>query len=370
MGDPFAGIYRGRRVLVTGHTGFKGSWLCQWLHRLGAHVAGIALPPPAGPNLFAVLGLAQRIDHHLVDVRDAEEIQRTVAHIEPEIIFHLAAQAMVRQAYREPKATFDTNVGGTVNVLEAIRSNPSVRACVVVTTDKCYENREWPWGYRECDPLGGHDPYSASKAAAELAVASWRKSFCADQGPWLATARAGNVIGGGDWSPERIATDVIAACAAGGAVHLRNPAATRPWQHVLEPISAYLHLGARLLGDRPADSAGAWNVGPDDADVVTVEVLARQMVAAWGSGSVEVDPRAANLHEAGQLKLDGSKIRARLGWHGTWNVREAVVHTVAWHRAHLAGEDCRRITDEQTDAYLDSARRRGLGWAGQSITLR
>lgn len=364
MAVPFAGAYRGRRVLVTGHTGFKGSWLAHWLLRLGAEVGGVALAPATAPNLFTLLSLEGRLRHQLLDIRDSAALAATVTSFKPEVVFHLAAQPLVRAAYRDPKTTFDTNVGGTINLLEAIRTAGGVRACVVVTTDKCYENHEWPWGYRESDPLGGHDPYSASKAAAEIAVASWRNSFFASSGLRLASARAGNVIGGGDWSPERIATDIIAACAVDGIVRLRNPGATRPWQHVLEPLAAYLHLGARLLGEDATRFAEAWNIAPDDADVVSVEHLSRLMIAAWGAGRIEADTASGHPHEAGLLKLDGSKIRARLGWHGSWNVAQAVARTVAWHRAHLAGSDCRLITDAQIDDYVASARARGLAWAG------
>ena len=370
MSASFAGAYRGRRVLVTGHTGFKGSWLAHWLLRLGAEVGGIALAPATSPNLFDLLSLSGRLRHRLIDIREGAALTAALADFKPEVVFHLAAQPLVRAAYRDPKTTFDTNVGGTVNLLEALRTVGGVRACVVVTTDKCYENREWPWGYRECDPLGGHDPYSASKAACEIAVASWRRSFFADGGPWLASARAGNVIGGGDWSTERIATDVIAACATNGAVHLRNPGATRPWQHVLEPLAAYLHLGARLLGADAARYAEAWNIAPDDDDVVSVERLSRLMVTAWGAGRVEADPATGHPHEAGLLKLDGSKTRSQLGWHGAWNVAEAVARTVAWHRAHLAGDDCRPITDAQIDAYVEAARTCGLAWAGNATDSR
>jgi CDP-glucose 4,6-dehydratase len=370
MSAPFASAYHGRRVLVTGHTGFKGSWLAHWLLRLGAEVGGVALAPTTMPNLFGLLALGGRMRHRLIDIRDHAALGAEIAAFRPSVVFHLAAQPLVRAAYREPKPTFDTNVGGTVNLLEAMRAAGGVHACVVVTTDKCYENREWSQGYREDDALGGHDPYSASKAAAEIAVASWRRSFFAAGGPWLASARAGNVIGGGDWSPERIATDVIAACAVDGAVRLRNPAATRPWQHVLEPLAAYLHLGARLLGADGADFAEAWNVAPGEDDAVSVERLARMMIDAWGAGRVEADDASGHPHEAGLLRLDGGKARERLGWHGAWKVGEAVARTVAWHRAHLAGDDCRRISDEQIDAYVESARCCGLAWTGSTPVVR
>ena len=356
-------VFSGRRVLVTGHTGFKGSWLCEWLLSLGADVTGIALAPATTPALFNLLGLSQRIRHHVTDVRDIAAISAIFGAVQPEVVFHLAAQPLVRLSYREPRETWEVNVGGTVNVLEAVRASESVRACVVVTSDKCYDNREWPWGYRESDPMGGHDPYSSSKGAAELAVASWRKSFLAQSGCRLASARAGNVIGGGDWAADRIVVDFVTAVAAGRTLSLRNPQATRPWQHVLEPLSGYLDLAARLFGDGGETFADSWNFGPAEASVVTVGELARYLVQAWGSGTIEDVSRPGQLHEAGSLKLDCSKARSRLGWHGIWDVPQTVAATVEWYRQHHQGRNIDAITREQISTYTLQARHAGIPWA-------
>lgn len=359
----FQDAFRGRRVLVTGHTGFKGSWLTRWLLDLGADVTGLALAPDTSPSLFTLLGLQGEIRHHEVDVRDAEGLRRVVREARPEIVLHLAAQALVRMSYLEPKATWDVNVGGTVNLLEAVRQVGGVRACVVVTSDKCYANREQVWGYRECDPMGGHDPYSSSKGATELAVASWRSSFfLGPSDTRLASARAGNVIGGGDWSSDRIVVDFIRSITAGRPLVLRNPTATRPWQHVLEPLSGYLALAAHLLGDQGHDQADGWNFGPADESIVTVETLARALVAAWGAGEVKVSRDPGQPHEAGLLKLDCSKARFHLGWHGVWNLAETVRHTVDWYRGlHLGGE-AKRLTREQISAYQAAATQAHLPW--------
>jgi CDP-glucose 4,6-dehydratase len=360
----FSDVFRGRRVLVTGHTGFKGAWLSEWLLGLGAEVTGIALACDTSPALFEVLGLAHRIaSHQLIDVRDPQVLAQAVARARPEVVFHLAAQPLVRLSYREPAATWATNVQGTVNLLEAVRSVSSVRACVVVTSDKCYENREQVWGYRETDAMGGHDPYSASKGAAELAVASWRCSFFHDpNGCRLASGRAGNVIGGGDWSKDRIVVDFVTSIIAGRPLALRNPRATRPWQHVLEPLSGYLHLAARLFtkgGERFADS---WNFGPADTSVTTVEHLSRLLVAAWGAGDIEILGNAGQPHEAGLLKLDVSKANTSLGWQGIWGVERTVRETVTWYQAHLTDSDVRSLTRQQIAAYSADARAAGLSW--------
>ncbi len=359
----FSGAYLGTRVLVTGHTGFKGSWLCHWLIRLGAEVTGLALPPGTDPQLFSALGLERRLDHHLADIRDPAAVLRVLQTAKPAIVFHLAAQALVRRSYAEPKATFDINIGGTVNVLEAVRATPSVRSCVVVTSDKVYENREWEWGYRECDALGGHDPYSASKAAAEIVTASWRRSFLADGRIRLATARAGNVIGGGDWSADRLVPDFVAALSAGRALELRNPQATRPWQHVLDPLSGYLHLAASLVRANGASFAEAWNFGPDERSVTTVAELAGLLIAAWGSGTVRAAAAAGQPHEAGLLKLDVSRAAVRLGWRSSWDAATAVAHTAAWYRAHRDGGDCQALSDRQIAHFSRSAAATGQRWA-------
>ncbi len=362
----FADSFRGRRVLVTGHTGFKGSWLSQWLLDLGAEVHGLSLAPDTVPALFDVLGLSKRMaSHRLTDVRDAAAVQVAVAAIRPEVVFHLAAQPLVRLSYREPAATWATNVQGTVNVLEAVRAVGCVRACVVVTSDKCYENREQVWGYRETDAMGGHDPYSSSKGAAEIAVSSWRRSFFQDPaGTILASGRAGNVIGGGDWSADRIVVDFVKAIVAGEPLRLRNPGATRPWQHVLEPLSGYLLLAASLLPANGARFADGWNFGPVDASVASVKDLADRLVAAWGSGVVETPGNAGQPHEAGLLKLDVSKAGTQLGWKGIWDVQRTVVETVAWYKSqHQGGIDVSAVTRGQIAAYAADARKAGMAWA-------
>ncbi|HNY29703.1 MAG TPA: CDP-glucose 4,6-dehydratase [Fibrobacteria bacterium] len=360
----FRDAYRGRKVLITGHTGFKGSWMAEWLLGLGAKVAGYSLAPNTSPSHFDLLGLQDRLEHVVGDVRDGQALERTVLEFQPEIIFHLAAQPLVRLSYAQPAMTWETNVMGTVNLLEAVRKSPSVKACVVVTSDKCYENREWPWGYRETEAMGGHDPYSASKGAAELVVASYRRSFFKDpSGCRLASGRAGNVIGGGDWSADRIVTDFVRSILADKPLSLRNPKATRPWQHVLEPLSGYLDLGSRLLADGGAGFADGWNFGPSEDSVVLVQDLARLLVGAWNRGEVVVDTTGNHPHEAGLLKLDCSKARQELGWHGVWGVQETVRRVVAWYKEHSEGGDMVLRTREQIQSYGDEARRQKLPWA-------
>jgi CDP-glucose 4,6-dehydratase len=325
----------GRRVLVTGHTGFKGSWLTALLTRLGAEVCGYALPATGSPNL-ATLGnvgslLAQE---NLADIRDPETLKASIRQAQPDIIIHMAAQALVRQSYADPLETWSTNVMGTVNVLEAAGSVSSIRAIVVVTTDKCYENRAWEWGYRETDPLGGHDPYSASKAATELVAQSYRRSFFSAGGPLLATARAGNVIGGGDWSTDRIIADAARAAAARKPLIVRNPAATRPWQHVLDCLSGYLTLAATLwAGDQAA--ATAFNLGPDSADNVSVGELLDRLGRHWPelSWRPEVEQALAPPHEAAYLYLDSSRARQALRWRPRWTLDTALEKTATWYRA-------------------------------------
>lgn len=360
----FQGAYSGIRVLVTGHTGFKGSWLAEWLLALGAKVHGYSLEPDSTPSHFQILDLGARIESNFGDVRDRTELNRIVARVKPEIVFHLAAQPLVRRSYAEPVSTWETNVMGTVNLLDAIRTCDSVRACVVVTSDKCYENREWPWGYRETESMGGHDPYSASKGAAELVVSSYRRSYFRDRvGCQLASARAGNVIGGGDWSADRIVTDFVKAILSDHPLSLRNPYATRPWQHVLEPLSGYLELGARLIQSDGQEFADGWNFGPSDDSVVLVQDLARKLVAKWGRGQVVIDNSGNHPHEAGLLKLDCSKARLKLGWHGVWDVDETVNRVVEWYKSHSEGAYMPPCTSEQINAYCSDAHRLGLAWA-------
>jgi len=354
----------GRRVLVTGHTGFKGSWLSLWLSQLGAEVHGYALAPPTQPSLFEVADVAANLGTHTIaDVRDAAAVQHALTAADPDVVFHLAAQSLVRESYIDPRGTVETNVLGTVNVLEAVRALHRPCVVVVVTSDKCYENRDWVWGYRENDRLGGHDPYSMSKAATELVVASWQRSFfpperTADHRVRVASARAGNVIGGGDWQRDRIMADCVTALEHGVPIEVRNPPSTRPWQHVLEPLGGYLLLASRMLSasaETAADLAQAWNFGPDIADVWPVSRLADEVVRQWGSGSwTDVsNPRAP--HEARLLALNCDKAHQRLGWRPTWSASRAVAETVAWHKARLAGQPMQQMTMTQIRAFAAEA---------------
>jgi CDP-glucose 4,6-dehydratase len=342
--------FRGERVLVTGDTGFKGSWLSLWLSELGARVTGYALPPESDEGLFGRANLGRRVRHVDGDVRDLGRISALVAEEKPAFVFHLAAQALVRRSYADPQGTIDTNVIGSVNLLEAVRREPSVRALVYVTSDKCYRNKEWVWGYRESDELGGGDPYSASKAAAEVVFSAYQESYFARRpGFGAASVRAGNVIGGGDWSEHRIVPDVVRALRAGEPVVLRNPGATRPWQHVLDPLYGYLRL-ALALADDPAAHAGAWNFGPDDRSVRTVDDVARLAVEAWGGGRVEHRAEQGAPHESTLLQLSVDKARARLGWRAKYDFTTAVRETVGWYREAHDGADvlelsCRQIAD-------------------------
>jgi CDP-glucose 4,6-dehydratase len=350
------GFWRGRRVLLTGHTGFKGAWLAVWLQRLGARVAGFSLPPPTSPSLFDALALEPTLDHTIGDVRDAAAVRACVERVSPDIVFHLAAQPLVRESYRVPADTFATNVLGTAHVLDAVRACPSVRAMVCVTTDKCYENREWTWGYRESDRLGGRDPYSASKAAAELVLAAYRQSFFEapdGHGAVLVTARAGNVIGGGDWSADRILPDAVRAFTRGEPLRIRRPAATRPWQHVLEPLGGYLQLAERAATDGRAWQ-GAWNFGPLDDDVVSVRELVASFAAHWGEGAAWVAAPDDGPHEAHLLKLDISKARSTLGWTPRWRLDRALRETAEGYAAMVGGSRgtaLRAILDAQIARY-------------------
>ena len=347
----------GRRVLVTGHTGFKGGWLALWLHALGAEVSALALPPPTTPSLFEAAGIGELVANHIADVGDYAAVQRAIAATRPEFIFHLAAQPLVRQSYAAPVETYASNVMGTVHVLEAARQVGGVAGIVCVTSDKCYENREWDWPYREADPMGGHDPYSSSKGCAELVVSAWRRSYFAESGPALASVRAGNVIGGGDWAEDRLIADLVRAFEAGRAPLIRHPRAVRPWQHVLEALGGYLTIGERLLaGDRRC--ADAWNFGPLDADIRPVDWIVAQMRGAWGAEApaATADPRPTP-HEAGLLRLDCSRARAVLGWQPVLGLGTAIAWIVDWHKAVAAGEDARDITLRQIRHYEALANR-------------
>lgn len=350
------GFWAGRSVLVTGHTGFKGAWTCLWLQSLGARVSGLALPPGTRPALFDLLGLGAGMRSETADIRDGAALDRLLADAAPEVVLHMAAQSLVRRSYRDPVGTFETNVTGTVALLHAVSRTPSVRAVVVVTSDKAYENREWPWGYREEDALGGHDPYSASKGAAEIAAASMRRSyfrpFAAEGHPArIATARAGNVIGGGDWSEDRLVPDIVRGCLGpAGEVTIRAPQAVRPWQHVLEPLRGYLMLAEALHAGR-AGADTAWNFGPGREDERPVIEVAEAVVAALGQGRIARAPVPPALHEAHLLTLDNSKARAGLGWRPALGFAETVAMTAGWYGGWARGADPRRLTLDQIAAY-------------------
>jgi CDP-glucose 4,6-dehydratase len=358
----FGGAYDGRRVLVTGHTGFKGSWLALWLDALGARVHGLALPADTDPSHHRLLALGH--DETLVDLADAGATAAALREARPQVVFHLAAQSLVRRGYREPELTYRTNVLGTVALLEAVRATPSVRAVVLASSDKCYENREWVWGYRESDRLGGRDPYSASKACCEIVAASYRDSWLsAGDGRGfpvlLATARAGNVVGGGDWAEDRLVPDLVRAAAAGEITPLRRPEARRPWQHVLEPLAGYLVLGARLL-DGDASVAEAWNFGPDEDGALSVQEIADGLAREWPD--VRYAPDAGpHPHEAGTLVLDCAKARRRLAWRPVWDARETLARTAAWYRSHY--REGRIRSRDDLARYGRDAAQLGLSWA-------
>lgn len=346
-----AAFWSGRRVFVTGHTGFKGAWLSLWLQQLGCETNGFALEPPTDPCLFMSAGVARGMNDLRGDVRDVLALSTALKRAKPEIVFHLAAQPLVRTSYAQPVETFVTNVLGTVHLLEAVRHVPSVRSVVVVTSDKCYENREWPWGYRETEPLGGHDPYSASKACAELATAAYRRSFLAHIG--VGTVRAGNVLGGGDWAVDRIVPDAIRAFARQETLIVRRPNAVRPWQHVLEPLGGYLTLAERLHAE-PAEWSGAWNFGPRDDHAVPVSQLLDLLRKHWGRGSWRTTLSASDPHEANLLRLDCSQARARLGWKPALTLDETIAMTARWYRQATSGASIaavRRLTLAQIKQY-------------------
>lgn len=344
------GFWPGKRVFLTGHTGFKGGWLSLWLQKLGAEVHGYALAPPTEPNLFSVASVSTGMaGSTIADIRDAGRLAEAMRAARPDIVFHLAAQPLVRYSYAEPGETYATNVMGTVNLLEAVRNTPSVKSIVIVTSDKCYENREWVWPYREDEAMGGYDPYSSSKACAEIVTAAYRRSFLEAAGVGVASARAGNVIGGGDWAADRLLPDFFRALDAGQPLVIRAPNAVRPWQHVLEPLSGYLTLAERLSADRAA-FAEAWNFGPADGDARPVGWIVERLTAARQGASWQLD-KNPQLHEAGYLKLDSSKARARLGWQPRWNLQAALGKTMEWHQGWRDRRDMKEFTLAQIEAY-------------------
>jgi len=344
-GSPWAG----RRVLITGHTGFKGGWLSLWLHALGAEVTGFALPAPSGPSFFEQVRLGELVTHVQGDVRDLDAVAAVVKDARPEVVFHLAAQPLVRLSYAEPVQTYATNVMGTVNLLEACRSATYLRGVVCVTSDKCYENREWVWPYRESDPMGGYDPYSSSKGAAELVVAAYRRSYF-KEGARIASVRAGNVIGGGDWALDRLVPDIIRALLAGEAPEIRNPNSVRPWQHVLDALSGYLLVAERLV-DGGGEAACGWNFGPADDDTQPVGWIVEQMLKQWGGSRQWIRPEGAQPHEAVLLKLDSSKARTELGWQPRLRLKEALANVVEWHSQVAHGADARSVSLRQLAKY-------------------
>lgn len=351
-------FWQGKRVFLTGHTGFKGGWLSLWLQQLGADVTGYALDAPTTPSLFEVANVASGMRSIIGDVRDGDAVKRAMAIARPDIVIHMAAQPLVRYSYVNPVETYSTNVMGVVHVLEAVRATPGVRAVVNVTSDKCYENREWPWGYRENEAMGGYDPYSNSKGCAELVTAAYRSSFFhadnyAEHRIALGSGRAGNVIGGGDWALDRLIPDMLRAIGAGEPVMIRNPHAIRPWQHVLEPLSGYLTLAENLYTEGPVHAEG-WNFGPHDTDAKPVEWIIERMTQEWGAGASWLLDGQEHPHEATYLKLDCSKARGQLGWHPRWDIGQTIAKIVEWHKACDQGADMRAMTLAQITTYQNT----------------
>lgn len=359
MNQIFEGFYKNKKVLITGHTGFKGSWLCLLLNELGADVYGYALPPKTTPNLFSEAHINKIITSHLGDIRDFEKLEGVLHQIQPDIIIHMAAQALVIESYKNPRETFEINIMGTVNLLDAARTTKSVKAIINVTTDKCYENKEWYWSYRENEPMGGYDPYSNSKGCSELVTSSYRNSYFnlnkyADHGVAVASARAGNVIGGGDWSDDRLIPDFIRAITNGQNVKIRSPYATRPWQHVLEPLSGYLTLAVKLFSQGPK-YAEAWNFGPNEDDAQNVEWITKTICKLWGDGASYSIDTNSHPHEANYLKLDCSKAKAELGWVPKWNIERALSSIVNWNKAYLDNEDISDVMAQQIKDYFQQS---------------
>jgi len=358
MYEDLKSIYKNRKVLITGHTGFKGSWLTILLNWLGAEVYGYALEPPTNPSFFDLANIKELTTSHISDIRDLGAIKKVVKNTQPEIVIHMAAQPLVRDSYIRPVETYETNVMGTVNLLEACRYSDSVRAIVNITTDKCYDNKEWHWGYREDDSIGGYDPYSNSKGCSELVSSAFRNSFYNPKnysihGVLVASARAGNVIGGGDWAKDRLIPDFIRAISNGETLKIRSPFAIRPWQHVLEPLAGYLILAGRLYsGDE--SFANGWNFGPDDSDAKNVEWITRNLCELWGEGAnYEID-KNPQPHEANYLKLDCSKAKAELGWFPNWNILKALEAVVEWNKSWQYGANMLQVTIKQIEKYFNN----------------
>jgi len=351
----FADFYRGKKVFLTGHTGFKGSWLCLWLHKLGAAVTGYALDPPTNPSLFELCKINQLVESTIADVRDGSLLTKAMLAAQPDIVIHMAAQPLVRDSYKIPVETYAINVMGTVNLFEAVRKCGSVKAVINVTTDKCYENKEREWGYREDEPLGGYDPYSNSKACSELVTSAYRSSYFnprdyAAHGVGIASARAGNVLGGGDWATDRLVPDCVRAILKNEKVIIRNPQAIRPWQHVLEPLAGYLMLAQKLYEDGPRYSE-AWNFGPDDSDAKPVEWLVKELCAKWGNNaSYMVDP-GKHPHEAHYLKLDCSKAKTAIGWRPLWDLEKAINSIIEWTKTYAGKGDVTAACMRQIEEY-------------------
>lgn len=350
-------FWQGKRVLLTGHTGFKGSWLSMWLYLLGAKVTGYALKPPTSPSLFDICQIGQLVTSVIGDIRDYDRLKQVLQEAQPEIIIHMAAQPLVRDSYRNPVETYAINVMGTVHLLEAARQSSSVKAVVNVTTDKCYENKEWVWGYRENEPMGGYDPYSNSKACSELVTAAYRTSFFnpasySEHGIALASARAGNVIGGGDWAADRLIPDFIRSLEQGEKIRIRSPQAIRPWQHVLEPLSGYLLLSEKLYKEGSKFAEG-WNFGPEDSDVKTVEWIVQKLCTLWGENAGYELDRLSHPHEATFLKLDCSKARMRLQWTPRWDLNYSLIKIIEWVRHYQQHQSMREICFQQIQEFTD-----------------
>lgn len=360
----FDNIYYRKKVLVTGHTGFKGAWLCLWLKELGADVIGYSLKPNTNPSLFEILNIESEIISIIGDIRDEKYLNNIVQKYKPEIVFHLAAQPLVRVSYLEPKNTYETNVIGTLNLFEAIKNSDSVKSIVNITTDKCYENKEWVYGYREIDPMGGYDPYSSSKGCVELLTNSYRQSFFNNLNISVASVRAGNVIGGGDWSSDRLVPDIVKAISKNKDITIRNPYSTRPWQHVLEPLSGYLWIGALMLQNYNNYSEG-WNFGPNDNDVLSVEEVVKKSIGFWGRGNYTIDRCEKSLHEANLLKLDISKAKDKLRWKPVYNSDKAIEESIKWYKEFYENEmfNAKEFSINQIRNYIKEAKNKNILWS-------